>query len=162
MRKLQSLPGTGFTTKASLGLLVAVVAAGALAVAVAAGTTRSSHSRALHVTKECSQYTGAAGSFCTIEHANVKAIAKGARVIYTSAAGAASLDSDVVLDSGHGNKAYGHVTLDFATMTGVVAFSGGTGRLSGFEASAEITYNAKKDLWHWDGTYSLPPHGHGD
>jgi hypothetical protein len=149
--------------KRMLGLILSLTLAGAFAVAGAAGNTRSSQlSRHLHVTKECSQYTGAAGSFCTIKHANVPAIKKGAKVIYASAPGAGSLDSDVVLDSGDGDKAFGHVTLDFATKTGVVIFSGGTGRLSGFQATADVTYKAKKDLWHWDGTYRFTAPGQDD
>ena len=152
-----------FDVKAGVGLLVILVAAGAFAVVGAAGNDRSSHhGTPLHMTKECSQYTGAAGSFCTITHSNVEAIDKGAKVTYASAAGATSLDSDVVLDTGQGNKAFGHVVLDFATKTGVITFSGGTGRLGGFQATADVTYNAKKDLWHWDGTYSLPSNGHDD
>ena len=36
----------------------------------------------LHVTKECSGYTGGAGSFCTITSSNVKAIEVGSKILY--------------------------------------------------------------------------------
>jgi hypothetical protein len=113
----------------------------------------------LHVTKECTQYTGRAGSFCTITSSNVKAIEVGSRVIYAQAAGAASLDSTVVLDTpGPGNnQAFGHCALNFATGLGLCTFSGGTGKFMGFSATAHITPPTPQDPddWHWDGTYSF-------
>jgi hypothetical protein len=105
------------------------------------------------------QYTGAAGSFCTITSTNLNAIDGGAKVTYASAAGATSLNSDVVLSEGPGNSAFGHVALDFVTLSGVITFSGGTGQFIGFHASAAVTYDAGKNLWHWDGTYSFTPPG---
>ena len=35
----------------------------------------------LHLTKECSQYTGEAGSFCTITSSNIDEITAGTKVI---------------------------------------------------------------------------------
>src|SRR5688500_15097427 len=58
----------------------------------------SSRSGALHVTKECSEYFGRAGEFCTITSSSLKQIPVGSRVVYASPAGATSLDSDVILD----------------------------------------------------------------
>jgi hypothetical protein len=117
----------------------------------------SPRSGALHATKECSQYTGQAGSFCTITSSSLKAIDAGSKVIYTQPAGATGLDSDLVLYTGPGNSAFGHVTLSFATLSGVVTFSGGTGQFRGFEARVIVTYNAATNLWYWDGTYSFNP-----
>ena len=59
------------------------------------------------------------------------------------------------------NDAYGHVTLSFVTATGVVTFSGGTGRFSGFHASVAVSYHGDDadHPWHWDGTYSFTPPG---
>jgi hypothetical protein len=111
------------------------------------------------VTKECSEYTGHAGSFCTVTSSNLKAIDVGSKVIYAQAAGAAGLDSDVVLYTGPGNSAFGHVTPSFATLSGVVTFSGGTGQFRGFEATVIVTYNPNTNLWYWDGTYSFNPPG---
>lgn len=117
----------------------------------------------LHVTKECSAYTGLAGSFCTITSSNVKAIEVGSRVVYLQAKGATSLDSDVVLDTpGPGNnKAFGHCTLDFATGVGwLCTFSGGTGKFTWFSATAHVSAPTAVDPgnWHWEGTYSFIPH----
>ena len=115
----------------------------------------------LHVTKECGDYTGLAGQFCTITSSNVQAIEVGSRVIYQQPAGAASLDSDVVLDPpGPGNnKAFGHCALDFATGLGLCTFSGGTGMFTSFSANAHVSPPTREDPvnWHWNGTYSFVP-----
>ena len=144
--------------KRIMALVLAIAAAGL--VATAGSATPTPRSGALHATKECSQYNGKAGSFCTITSSNLKAIDVGSMVIYTQPAGAAGLDSDVVLYTGPGNSAFGHVTLSFATLSGVVTFSGGTGQFRGFEASVIVTYNPTTNLWYWDGTYNFNPPGH--
>ncbi len=115
-------------------------------------------SGALHVTKDCSTYTGQAGDICTITSSNVKAIEVGSRVIYASAAVGVSLDTDVRLDlPGPGNNsASGHCTLSLATGVGVCTFSGGTGKFRWFEASAAVS-NVGGPNFAWDGTYSLSP-----
>jgi len=117
-------------------------------------------SGALHVTKECSAYTGLAGSFCTITSSNLKQIAVGSRVVYAKAAGASSLDTDVILHApGRGNNtAFGHVVLDFVTGSGMVTISGGTGKFTGFHASVVVSYLGGPN-WAWDGTYSLSEAG---
>ena len=142
--------------KSAFGLLLAAVVAGAFAVAGSA----SPRSGDLHVTKECSQYFGHAGEFCTIRSSSLNTIDRGMRVIYLSAAGATSLDSDLVLDGPGNNDAFGHVTLDFLTRSGVVTLDGGNGRFRGFHASVDVTYDAQTGLWRWDGTYSFTPPGH--
>jgi hypothetical protein len=113
------------------------------------------------VTKECSEYTGLAGQFCTITSSNVKAIEAGSRVIYRQAPSATSLDSDVVLDTpGPGNnKAFGHCALDLTTGLGLCTFSGGTGMFTSFSATAHVSPPTAEDPlnWHWDGTYSFNP-----
>lgn len=125
----------------------------------AAALAASPRSGDLHVTKECEEYTGAAGSFCTITSSNVKAIEVGSRVVYAHAAGATLLDSDIVLDTpGPGNnKAFGHCTLNLLTGLGLCTFSGGTGKFTGFTATANATPPTSDDPvnWHWDGTYSF-------
>ena len=113
-------------------------------------------SGALHLTKECSAYTGAAGSFCTVTWSSVKAIEVGTKVIYASAAGATFLESDITLDPpGPGNNmAFGHVHLDFATGTGLVTISGGTGKFSHLNARAAVSYLGGPN-WAWNGTYGF-------
>ena len=144
----------------SAAIAVALLVSSTAPAGVRSQAGNSPRSGALHATKECSQYNGQAGSFCTITSSNLKAIDVGSKVIYAQPAGAAGLDSDVVLYTGPGNSAFGHVTLSFATLSGVVTFSGGTGKFSGFEASAIVTYNPTTNLWYWDGTYSFNPPGH--
>ena len=59
--------------------------------------TTMSTGRELHVAKECSEYTGLAGSFCTITSSNVDAIPVGSKVVYASAAGEKVIDSDLTI-----------------------------------------------------------------
>jgi hypothetical protein len=108
----------------------------------------------LRVTKECSAYKGLAGDFCTITSSNLEEIEVGSRVVYAQAAGAGSLDSDAVLEAGAGNTAVGHVVLDLGAGSGVVTFSGGTGKLAGFQARVDVSADST-GLWHWVGTYSF-------
>lgn len=93
----------------------------------------------LHVTKECSEYKGLAGDFCPITSSNLEEIGVGTKVVYAEAAGEGTLDTDVVLDDGSGDRANGHVVLDLAADTGVVDLSGGTGRFAGFHAHADVS-----------------------
>jgi hypothetical protein len=135
-----------------LGLISVVTLVGAFAVASQARTAyHSSQHGALHVTKECSDYHGQAGEFCTITSSNIQAIPAGSRVFYLEGAGATGLDSDLVLYAGPGNVALGHVTLSFQTATGEITFAGGTGDFRGFRAHAAVSFDGA--LWHWDGTY---------
>ena len=147
--------------KRILGLILAVVAVLALLVGSSAALARSVSPRTgyLHVTKECSEYTLAAGGFCTITSSNVKAIPVGAKVIYKDAAGASGIDTDIVLYAGPGNSAFGHVVLDLNTGYGTVTFDGGTGRFTHFHASAADVTPLGWPNWAWDGDYSFTPQG---
>jgi len=147
--------------KAIFGLLLALVTAGAFAVASSAGNTGSSpRSGELHVTKNCRDYNLAAGSFCTITSSNLNAIKVGSRVVYTSAAGDPTpglLDSDLVIDGPGNNNAFGHVVLDLSTLSGVVTLSGGTGKFTHFHAGPiTVACPAFPDC-SWDGPYSFSP-----
>jgi hypothetical protein len=137
------------------GLILALVVAGSIAAAANAHDgpgSADSRRGALHVTKECSEYTGLADSFCTITSSNLPAIKAGSRVVYLQAAGATSLDSDVVLVVGPGNYALGHVTLDLATGTGEITFSGGAGQFTTFHARADVSQLGGPNV-AWDGKY---------
>jgi hypothetical protein len=137
-------------TAAAVGLLTQLGAS-----SVADAHEGSPRSGALHVTKECSQYTGAAGSFCTITSSNIRAIQAGMRVVYKQTIDADNLDSDFVVSFKHGSAAYGHVTLaDLAGTTGKITLDGGTGEFRHFHADAIVTCS---DDVHcaWDGTYSF-------
>jgi len=121
------------------------------------GDQHEDRGRRLRVTKECTQYTGAAGSFCTISSSNVPQIAVGSIVTYDQAAGipAGMLDSNVVLDAGGGNRAVGRCTLDLSNGLGLCTFSDGTGTLAGFHARAKVSPPTDGVNWHWDGFYSF-------
>ncbi|PYO45944.1 MAG: hypothetical protein DMD72_13850 [Gemmatimonadetes bacterium] len=107
-------------------------------------------SGALHVTKNCLEYTRLAGE-------------AGSKVIYATAADLTLgvLDSDIVLDSpGPGdNMAFGHVHLAIVAGVGTLTFSGGTGKFTHFHGAADITRVGAPALrnWAWDGSYSFDP-----
>jgi hypothetical protein len=97
--------GPAATAEASTLATTAPANRGTVPQAAAPSLSASPRGGDLHITKECSAYTGLAGSYCTITSSNVKAIEVGTRVVYAEAAGATLLDSDVVLDTpGPGNN----------------------------------------------------------
>jgi hypothetical protein len=154
------------TTIFALALGAGVVALTlSLSQGVASVSASSERKGDLHVTKECSQYMGAAGDFCTITSSNLDAIVVGSKVIYDQAAGipAGLLDSNVVLDAGNGNRAVGRCTLDLGTNLGLCTFSDGTGRFAGFHARVDVSSTDPNLVnYIWDGTYSFSPVGDRD
>ena len=145
---------------------VAVVGCGGSALPTSPGATTGlsglaasfPRSGELKVAKECSEYAGQAGQFCTITSSNLAQIGTDSRVIYASNLTFPLLDSDVVLDlPGPGNnKAFGHCRLDLTTNAGLCTFSGGTGIFTHFSARVVVSYLGGFD-WAWDGTYSFKP-----
>ena len=118
----------------------------------------SSRSGTLHMVKSCAQYTGLAGSFCTITSSDLKEMPAGTRIVYASALVGGVLDSDLYADPpGKGKSiAFGHVVLDLTISppSGLVTFSGGTGKFKHFSATISVTPVSGFD-WNWDGPYSF-------
>jgi len=108
----------------------------------------------LHMAKECSEYTGQAGSFCTIISSNIDAIPVGSTVVYASAAGEKSIESDLTIMFGDEQLVSGHVVFDLVSNTGNLTLTAETGVLSGFHADALVTSDGGDEA-HWDGTYSM-------
>ena len=108
----------------------------------------------VHITKECSQYTGAPGSFCTITSSNLPQIPAGTKVYYDQAAGIPSgmLDSNVVLRVGQADWAVGRCTLDGNTGAGICRFSDGVGPLTGFSARVVVTHTGGPN-YTWNGSF---------
>ena len=124
----------------------------------AASVSASGRDRRLHATKECSEYHGNAGEWCTISSSNLRSLPVGTKVFYTQPLGIPTgmLDSNVVLDAGNGNRAVGRCTFDLATGLGLCTFSDGTGKFAGFSARVQVSPPAEGDEdWHWEGTYSF-------
>src|SRR6516162_7729808 len=96
----------------------------------------------VHITKECSQYTGAPGSFCTITSSNLSQIPAGTKVYYDQAVGIPTgmLDSSVVLRIGQADWAVRRCTLDGNTGAGICTFSDGVGPLTGFSARVVVSH----------------------
>jgi hypothetical protein len=122
----------------------------------------SRKSGALHLTKECSVYTGLAGSFCTITKSNLSAITVGTREFALKDADlvAGTLNSDGVLYVRDGELAVSHCDISniFATegVIGGCTFSAGIGHLSGFHAKVVVSVNKEDPIKaDFDGTYSF-------
>ena len=144
------------TTRVPLVILGLVVGGAVLAPLTTPVSASFARSGLLQVEKECSEYQGQPGQFCTITSSNISEITPGSKVVYTQPAGipAGMLDSNVVLDAGEGSRAIGRCTLDFATGLGLCTFSDGTGRFAGFHARIDVTPPSYAgDDWHWRGTY---------
>ena len=109
----------------------------------------------LHVTKDCSAYTGEAGSFCTINTSNLPEIAVGSKVFYFQGiiGSTGLLDSNIVLDAGDGDRAVGRCTLDLVTNLALCTFSEGTGKFRGFHARIDGSPDPDGVNYDWDGTY---------
>jgi hypothetical protein len=146
-----------FTRFAGL-IAVFMLAAGITAVSGLAVANRAAHhpprSGALHVTKECSEYDGTVGAFCTITSSNIRAIEPGMKVVYLAVPGNGVLDSDLTLSFGRDGAALGHVMLDTTTGRGRLTFAVGTGRFAGFRAKVAVSVDSK-GVWHWDGKYKF-------
>jgi hypothetical protein len=152
---------------------MAFAALAALVVSMSTGVAPAAASNAqngqIHVTKDCSTYTGAAGSYCTIQSSNLAEIPVGSKVFYDQPYGIPApngpsapgmLDSNIVLYAGFGNWAVGRCTLNVDGSTGICTFSDGVGPLAGFSARVNVTYTPTPTdpaLFAWDGTYSFNP-----
>jgi predicted ester cyclase len=122
--------------------------------AAPSASTGTPRSGILHLTKECSEYTGQAGSFCTVVSSNFGAIPSGSIIVYAEADTAAGgSDTDLVVNTPNGDVAYGHVLLDGATQTGTVTLAGGTGQLANLAADLVVAPLAPPN-YSWDGPYS--------
>ena len=135
-----------------LVVAAAILSLAALAPSVSAVSPRSGE---LHATKECSGFTGDAGSFCAITSSNLRAIEVGSRILYLQPADLFTpAGSDVVLDTpGPGNNtAFGNCSLSLGHCT----FWGGTGKFTWFHASVGVSFLGGPD-WAWDGTYDFSP-----
>jgi hypothetical protein len=141
----------------------------ALAPAVLASSTSAASPRsgALHITKECPEYTGLADSFCTITSSNLSAIPVGSRIVYFQPfTDPAATDSDLAIVAGPGNLALGHVRFALAgnppvaVLPAVLTLDGGTGRFTNFHARVIVTVTDPNGIViNWDGTYRF---GHDD
>ena len=146
-----------FKQRISKASLAFTLVAAAIAFSAPAAMADSPRSGDLHITKECSQFTGLPGAFCTITSSNINAIKPGSKVVYASGPANGVLDTDIKIVRDGNSVAYGHVTLYFGGSPGLVTLSGGTGEFIGFSASAVVTH--PPGHWEWNGTYSFSPPG---
>jgi hypothetical protein len=138
----------------SLALAGAVALALSMSTGATSASAQSGRSGDLHLIKNCSAYTGAAGSSCTFTSSNLAEIKVGSKIYVDQAAGipAGMLDSNVLISVGTGDWTVGRCTLDFATNRGLCNFSDGTGQLTGFTARVVVSSTDGVN-YHYDGTY---------
>ncbi len=135
-----------------LVVAAAILSLAALAPSVSASSPRSGE---LQATKECSDFTGSAGSYCTITSSNLKAIPVHSTILYLQPADLfTDAGSDVVLDvPGPGNnQAFGNCSLTINHCN----FWGGTGKFTWFHASVDVSTQDWVN-WAWEGTYDFSP-----
>lgn len=142
-------------TRVVLGFAVVV----ALGVAVAPLASATPRNGALVVDKNCDNYSGGPGSYCTFYSSSVAWAPAGTNIFYLQPD---TNSSDVILDPpGPGNnKAFGHCDLPDG-FNGTCVFSGGTGKFTHFHATLTSTWLGP-DVgdgynWHWEGPYSFSP-----
>jgi hypothetical protein len=121
---------------------------------------------ALHLAKECSVYTGLAGSYCTITRSNLREITVGSREFALKDADFVTntLDSDGVIYARDGNLALNHCMIFDLTATsgriGNCVFVGGIGQLRGFHANVVVSVDPKDPtVALFDGTYWFSDNG---
>jgi hypothetical protein len=159
---LRNLISKGSLILISLGMLA--LAAMTLALKPKAAQADERHGD-LHLVKNCSTYTGAAGSFCTFTSSNIPEVTAGSKVYYTQAAVVSaapgdegvniSLDSNIVLFVGDNDWATGRCTLDTIGFdSGLCTISDGTGALTGFHARVLVSSTDGVN-YTWAGTYSF-------
>jgi hypothetical protein len=145
-------------TRVLMLALVPPVAIALLSTGVATASGSFGGRGLVRITKECTEYSGAAGAFCTITSSNIPAIPVGSKVLYSQAAGVPAnlLDSNVVLDAGSANRAVGRCTLDLLTGLGICTFSDGTGSLAGFRARVNVSPPGEGSVdWTWRGKFQF-------
>jgi hypothetical protein len=141
--------------KAMTTVFAVVLVAGAASISAQSGRNGQ-----LHVTKNCSQFTGGPASFCTITSSNLAEIKAGSKVFYDlpvilpTATGL--FDSATVLNVGTGDFAVGRCTLDNTTNLGICTFSDGAGGLTGFHARVNVS-SIDGINYSWNGTYGFSP-----
>lgn len=133
------------------------VAAACAVTILAPSAAANPRSGSLHATKECSGFTGAAGSFCMITTSNLPAIEVHSKILYLQPSALLTpAGTDVILDlPGPGNNAaFGNCSL----AVGHCSFWGGTGKFTWFHASVAVSFIDGPN-WAWDGTYDFSAKG---
>ena len=139
----------------------------ALVTGMASASADSKPEGEIHVTKNCGNFTGLAGTYCTITSSNLPEIPVGSTVFYTQAttaapeSGSIAFDSNVVLFVGFGDWTVGRCTLDsrqYPGNYGLCTFSNGLGPLARFTARVKVSpfQNTPTNVdYNFDGTYSF-------
>ncbi|MFN0115992.1 MAG: hypothetical protein ACKVPY_15075 [Paracoccaceae bacterium] len=110
----------------------------------------------LHLVKECSQWTGQPGDYCSIIKSDLEAIPVGTRIFYYGPLMASVvLSSIIVIDAGGGSTAIGNCSVNNTESTGTCSFWAGSGALRGFQALVTLSVDPNGTDYHWDGSYAM-------
>jgi hypothetical protein len=131
-----------------------MVAGTVFAFTILAPSVSASTPHTLTLVKDCSKFTGAVPSYCTVTTSNVAAIPVGSRIWYYGPVISSSvfLSSTIVINDGHHNTATGYCNLDARSGVGLCIVWKGTGTLTGFHAIVNVSVD-QAGLWHYDGRY---------
>ena len=133
-----------------------------LSLAAASDSVRSERKGWLHLIKDTSEYSGLPGGFATIAASNLDQIPVGSKIFYDQAPDipAGLLDSNIVLDAGNGNRAFGRCTTDLVTWIGLCTLSDGVGTLAGFHARLDVSLKSLDfGTFNLRGTYHFTRRG---
>ena len=160
------MPRNSASKRNVITIFLALLVLGAMTLALKPRAAKADERHGdLHLEKNCSTYTGAAGSFCTFTSSNIPEVTAGSKVYYTQAAVVSaapgdegvniSLDSNIVLFVGDNDWATGRCTLDTIGFdSGLCTISDGTGALTGFHARVLVSSTDGVN-YTWAGTYSF-------
>jgi hypothetical protein len=152
-------------------LLVAAATAVALLMVLAASSASAAETKTFTGVKGCRPPISlitppAQGGYCVITESSLK-ILEGAKVYYIAATLIAGvLDSPVMLvaTDERASTATGHCTYHFATLSGLCVYTGGTGKLDGFNATVIVGPPTApgSGVFPITGTYSFDRDQHDD
>lgn len=135
----------------------------ALSLAILAGLAAPSLAHAeepamqpLHLVKECSQFTGKPGDYCSVIKSDLAAIPAGSKIFYFGPhLNSTILSSSILIDAGNGCTAIGYCNVNNPEATGTCSFWAGSGTLQGFQALLTLTADPNGTDYHWDGSYAM-------
>jgi hypothetical protein len=136
------------------GIVFALLAAVALAVAIAVPASASSPQQSFYLEKDCTDFfTG--GNTCVVTVSPDAAIPVGSTIAYNGPVFNATVLSMEVVISAPNGTATGDCTWPLRVQSsGTCTFARGTGSLAGFHANLSVS-GGDFPLFTWEGTYRL-------
>lgn len=139
-----------------------LVGATVIALAAAVPSVSAGSHKDFHLDKTCAEDPSEPlGYFCTVQHSDFRWIPPGTEVHYAAIPPLDPLVVQAVTIKVKNGSTQG-VCVWSSLVNAVCTFSGGTGRLTQFHLTVDVTANADQSVWYWDGTsWFGHHHGHG-